>query len=41
MANEYIVRKELDVEVRFDIIAVLKNKKRESLEHFVDAFYHF
>lgn len=41
VANEYIISKELDVEVRFDIIAVLKNKKRESLEHFVDAFYHF
>lgn len=40
-ANEYIVSNELDVEVRFDIIAILKNKKSESLEHFENAFYHF
>jgi putative endonuclease len=40
-ANEYIVSNELDVEVRFDIIAVLKNKKQERLEHFENAFYHF
>lgn len=40
-ANEYIVSQQLDVEVRFDIIAVLKNKKEESLEHFENAFYHF
>lgn len=40
-ANEYIVSNELDVEVRFDIIAILKNKKTESVEHFENAFYHF
>lgn len=40
-ANEYIVSNDLDVEVRFDIIAILKNKSQESLEHFVNAFYHF
>ena len=40
-ANEYIISNELDVEVRFDIIAILKNQKTESLEHFEDAFYHF
>jgi|SRR5690554_4059071 len=40
-ANEYIVSNELDVEVRFDIIAVLKNQKIEKLEHFENAFYHF
>ena|SRR5690606_5228645 len=40
-ANEYIVSNELDVEVRFDIIAVLKNQKMEKLEHFENAFYHF
>lgn len=41
VANEYIISNDLDVEVRFDVIAVLKNKKTESLEHFIDAFYHF
>jgi putative endonuclease len=40
-ANEYIVSNDLDVEARFDIIAILKNKKQEKLEHFEDAFYHF
>ncbi len=40
-ANEYIVSNDLDVEVRFDIIAVLKNQKVEQLEHFENAFYHF
>lgn len=40
-ANEYIISNGLDVEVRFDIIAVLKNKKQENIEHFINAFYHF
>ena len=40
-ANEYVVSKELNVEVRFDIIAILKNQKQERLEHFENAFYHF
>ncbi|MBX2828155.1 MAG: YraN family protein [Flavobacteriaceae bacterium] len=40
-ANEYIVSQNLDKEVRFDIIAVLKNKTQEKLEHFPNAFYHF
>lgn len=40
-ANEYIVSKNLDVEVRFDIIAVLKNAKYQKVEHLEDAFYFF
>ena len=40
-ANEYIVSNDLDVEVRFDVIAILKNQKTESLQHFENAFYHF
>ncbi|MBW2938485.1 YraN family protein [Aureisphaera sp. CAU 1614] len=40
-ANEYIIDRQLDAEVRFDIIAVLKNKKEERIEHFENAFYHF
>ncbi|MAP81689.1 MAG: endonuclease [Aequorivita sp.] len=40
-ANEYIISNELDVEVRFDIIAILKNQKEEKIEHFKNAFYHF
>jgi len=40
-ADHYVITNELDLEVRFDIIAVLKNNKEERLEHFEDAFYHF
>jgi putative endonuclease len=40
-ANEYIISNDLDVEVRFDIIAVIKNKTQEKIEHFENAFYHF
>jgi len=40
-ANEYIISNDLDIETRFDVIAVLKNKTQEKLEHFKDAFYHF
>tara|TARA_B100000497_G_scaffold31769_1_gene37322 strand:- start:2797 stop:3159 length:363 start_codon:yes stop_codon:yes gene_type:complete len=40
-ANEYVISKNLDVEVRFDIIAVIKNKREEKIEHFKNAFYYF
>lgn len=40
-ANEYIISNDLDMEVRFDIIAVIKNKTQEKIEHFENAFYHF
>ena len=40
-ANHYIVSNNMDVEVRFDIIAILKNKKEEQLDHIENAFYHF
>lgn len=30
-----------DVDVRFDIIAIIKNKTGTKLEHIEDAFYHF
>lgn len=39
--NEYVISKDLDVEVRFDIIAVLINKKETSIEHLENAFLHF
>lgn len=39
--NEYVISKDLDVEVRFDIIAIIKNENRFSLEHLEDAFFHF
>lgn len=39
--NEYVVSKDLDVEVRFDIIAIIKNENQLTLEHLEDAFFHF
>jgi putative endonuclease len=39
--NEYVVSNNLDVEVRFDIIAVHKEGKSFAIEHLIDAFYHF
>jgi putative endonuclease len=39
--DEYVVSKNLDIEVRFDIIAVHKEGKSFVIEHLKDAFYHF
>ena len=39
--DEYVVSKELDVEVRFDIIAIVNENNNFTLEHLEDAFYHF
>lgn len=39
--NEYVTSKDLDVEVRFDIIAILKNKNEFDIEHLEDAFLYF
>lgn len=37
----YIIENDLDVEIRFDIIAIIKNKQGIKIEHLEDAFYHF
>ena len=39
--NEYVISNDLEVEVRFDIIAISKEEKEFKLEHIEDAFYHF
>ena len=39
--NEYVISNNLDVEVRFDIIAVHRDGKKFNIEHLEDAFYHF
>lgn len=39
--DEYVISKELDVEVRFDIIAIVKENNNFTVEHLEDAFYHF
>ncbi|WP_299529906.1 YraN family protein [Ulvibacterium sp.] len=40
-ADHYVTQQELDVEVRFDVITILKNRKIFKIEHLKDAFYHF
>ncbi len=40
-ADHYVNFNNLDIEVRFDIITILKNKKIYRIEHLEDAFYHF
>jgi len=37
----YVVENDLDVEVRFDIIAIIKNKNTTKIEHIEDAFLYF
>lgn len=39
--NEYVISNNLDVEVRFDIIAIHKEGRTFAIEHLIDAFYHF
>jgi putative endonuclease len=39
--DNYVVERDLDVEVRFDIIAIIINKKETKIEHLEDAFLHF
>ena len=40
-ADYYVIANNLDVEVRFDIITVLKKQEEFSIVHLEDAFYHF
>ncbi|CAM1359043.1 conserved protein of unknown function [Tenacibaculum soleae] len=39
--DNYVVEKDLDVETRFDIIAVLKKKESYIIKHIEDAFLYF
>jgi putative endonuclease len=39
--DDYVQETDLDLEIRFDIISVIKNGNEFSIEHFEDAFYHF
>ncbi len=38
-ANAFVVNKNLDVEVRFDIISIVKNQYETKVRHIEDAFY--
>jgi putative endonuclease len=39
--NEYVVSNDLEINVRFDIIALHKDGKNFVIEHLEDAFYYF
>ncbi len=39
--NAYVTENDLDVDVRFDIIAITKNSQDFVIEHLTDAFFHF
>jgi len=39
--DEFVSVNDLDVEVRFDIIAIVKEGKDFNIEHLENAFYHF
>ena len=39
--DEYVNRHDLDVNVRFDVIAIIKTKNATNIEHLEDAFFHF
>ena len=39
--NEYVMQNDLDVEVRFDIVAIHKENSDFVIEHIEDAFYYF
>ncbi|MBT8245981.1 MAG: endonuclease [Winogradskyella sp.] len=39
--DEYVTVNNLDVEVRFDIIAIVKENRYFKIEHLENAFYHF
>ncbi|MBS9462773.1 YraN family protein [Flagellimonas sp. 389] len=40
-ANHYVEENELDADVRFDVITVINDKGKFSIEHLENAFYHF
>jgi putative endonuclease len=39
--DAYVIEKDLDIDVRFDIIAIHKEGRSFVIEHLIDAFYHF
>lgn len=39
--NAYVSENDLDLEVRFDIIAISKKGQEFVIEHLTDAFFHF
>ena len=39
--NEYVIKNDLDIEIRFDIIAIYPEGREFKIEHIEDAFYYF
>ena len=39
--NAYVTENDLDLEIRFDIIAISKKGQEFVIEHLTDAFFHF
>lgn len=39
--DAYVIERDLDLEVRFDIIAINKEGKSFAIEHLIDAFFYF
>lgn len=39
--DHYVNENDLNAEVRFDIVAIIKNRLGTRIEHLEDAFYHF
>jgi len=39
--DHYVTSKDLDMEVRFDVIGIVKNNNESSITHLEDAFFHF
>ncbi len=40
-ADHFVTENDLDLEVRFDVITILKNKRIFRIDHIENAFYHF
>lgn len=39
--DDYVIKHDLDVEIRFDIIAIIKQRNKFVIEHIEDAFLYF
>ena len=40
--NEYVIKNDIDLQIRFDIIAIHKDSAQNfAIEHIEDAFFHF
>ena len=39
--DEYVSSNALEVEVRFDVIGIVKVNNETKMEHLKDAFFHF